>query len=66
MEQSFQAASNYSAFQGYTSAGMEGSFYGFKHSLARDLSGQAIVMSRGYLLFCTRLNGTWKMRIVMA
>ena len=65
MEQSFQAASNYSAFQGYTQAGMEGAWWGFKHSTSHSMAGQAIVMSHGNLLFATRVSGTWRMRIVM-
>lgn len=65
MEQSFQAASNYSAFQGSTNSGVEGAWWGFRHNPARDLSGQAIVISRGNLLFATRVNGSWKMHIVM-
>lgn len=65
MEQSFQAASNYSVFQGYTSYGVEGAWYGLKHSTSRSMSGQAIVMSRGNLLFATRVSGTWGMRIVI-
>lgn len=65
MEQSFQAASNYSAFRGYTKNGLEGAWWGFKHKEERDPSGQAIVMSRGSLFFATRVSGTWRMRIVM-
>lgn len=50
IESSFQAANNYSLFQGFTMSASEGGWYGFKHTTAKpcsiiyiDYSGIAIV-----------------------
>ena len=56
VQNSFEAANDYSAFEGVTSAGREGRWWGFRHT--KQKTSTALFISLGELYIVVRAGGT--------